>query len=187
MPIYVFSSPDVKLIVGTDPDTAVFEVHEYVLAPQSGFFHKALSNGMKESQTKVVKLPEIEPETIRLIVSWFYRVDVWTSVFQTLPRTKKNGVDALALFRACDYLQIGIITTEYGNELMKMIEKSSYICVYSGGGEAIPMILEGFYAMGGSFDNSKWEIIVSKLNGVSMGELNTIVMNMDTPNDQNVE
>ncbi|KAJ5737406.1 uncharacterized protein N7483_002531, partial [Penicillium malachiteum] len=52
-----------------------FTVHSMVLCNQSGFFEKALSGQFQESQSRVINLPEDDPDIVKKMLDFCYRGD----------------------------------------------------------------------------------------------------------------
>ncbi|KAF3285949.1 hypothetical protein TWF970_009516 [Orbilia oligospora] len=61
MPIYLYSKPDVILVIG-DSEFEI-EAHEYTLASQSEFFKAALRSGLKNPKKDASHYPK-SPRTI---------------------------------------------------------------------------------------------------------------------------
>ncbi|KAK6497674.1 hypothetical protein TWF481_012079 [Arthrobotrys musiformis] len=109
-PLYLYSKPDVILVVGDNE----IEAHENVIAVYSDFFKAALTSGLKEAHSKRIEINEIEPQILDVVLDWLYRVPL-TPLFNTdlnkqesLPLLLSKDVRAKvkALFRAFDFLQI---------------------------------------------------------------------------------
>ena len=108
--LYLYSEPDVTLVVGEDE----IKVHENVIAVYSGFFKAALNSGLKESRERRIKIREIEPDTLTVILDWLYRVPL-TPLFDTDIEKEETIEDLLSnnttkkisdILRAFDFLQI---------------------------------------------------------------------------------
>ncbi|KAK6345970.1 hypothetical protein TWF730_010307 [Orbilia blumenaviensis] len=111
-PLYLYSEPDVTLIVGSQKEE--MEVHESVVAVYSDFFKAALRSGLKESYEKRIELPEINPDILIVILNWLYRVPL-TPLFNPDLDTPETLATALSLpmveklnsiLRTFDFLQI---------------------------------------------------------------------------------
>ncbi|KAK6506399.1 hypothetical protein TWF506_011310 [Arthrobotrys conoides] len=109
-PLYLYSKPDVTLVVGEEE----IPVHESVIAVFSEFFKAALNCGLKESHERRIEINEIEPEILTTVLNWLYRVPL-TPLFNTDPQAPetmrillfKETVQKLnSILRAFDFLQI---------------------------------------------------------------------------------
>ncbi|KAI8633281.1 hypothetical protein F5Y19DRAFT_417325 [Xylariaceae sp. FL1651] len=49
-----------------------FKVHRAIVCTQSPFFDKAISNGFKESMTRVIDLPDDDPDIFKLFLQFLY-------------------------------------------------------------------------------------------------------------------
>ncbi|EPS42142.1 hypothetical protein H072_3948 [Dactylellina haptotyla CBS 200.50] len=117
-PFYLYKEPDLTLIVGNEK--AIFKVHEYVLAPQSGFFKAALTIGTKESRLKAIELPELQEDDVSDILRWLYRVELWAPKrFSPYKFSTKNNDQKF--LEAIDYLQIPKIARDYAKILNSKI------------------------------------------------------------------
>jgi hypothetical protein len=67
------------LIVGIERE--YFYVHQNRLEAASVWFTKALSNGLEETTTRQIMLPEDDPEIVHLFVQWLYNPDPIFSAF----------------------------------------------------------------------------------------------------------
>ncbi|KAK6331712.1 hypothetical protein TWF718_002258 [Orbilia javanica] len=109
-PLYLYSKPDVTLVVGEEQ----IEVHENVIAVYSGFFKAALNSGFKESHERRIEIHDIELENLTVVLNWLYRVPL-TPLFNPDTSTREsfytlnspNMVQRLAdIHQAFDYFHI---------------------------------------------------------------------------------
>ncbi len=62
----------IQVLVGKDGKETKFHVHQNLLINRSAFFKNALSNGWKEAEDRLVKLPEDKPETFKIYIHFTY-------------------------------------------------------------------------------------------------------------------
>ena len=78
-----------------------FYLYENHLVYHSLFFRKALEGPWKESQDKVVELPEEEPYLFRMFIQWLYTGD-----FHTGSEIEENLLDHCKLYALADKYQV---------------------------------------------------------------------------------
>ncbi|KAF2747571.1 hypothetical protein M011DRAFT_47949 [Sporormia fimetaria CBS 119925] len=79
----------VIVIVGTEPDQKQFSVHEPMLVIRSKFFQAALSEHWAESESRIIKLEDVDPEVFRNYLNLVYRGRLPVSV----PGSSPKGID----------------------------------------------------------------------------------------------
>ncbi|KAK6533779.1 Kelch-like protein 10 [Orbilia ellipsospora] len=104
--IFLYKDPDIELVIG--PAEEILSAHEYTLASQSAFFKSSLTCGLKETQTKRIKLPEIECHIMGTILRWIYRQPLVIFSFE-----EWFFEDLKDILAAADFLQIRGIAQEY--------------------------------------------------------------------------
>lgn len=68
-----FEDGIVEIHVGSgNPPGAIFHVHKHIIIKSSPFFQNMLKGGWQEAETRVVKLPEDDLESIRIYLNWLY-------------------------------------------------------------------------------------------------------------------
>ena len=123
------SSPtDVVVVVGTEENAKQYDCYGVVLAAASEVIDTMLASGMEESETRIVKLPDIEPEQFELFYSMLYG----TSSQGTSKLSTENVAKVVPLFNyfnmekwlvKCDPLMAQIeppVITDSGNEEVKL-------------------------------------------------------------------
>jgi hypothetical protein len=92
----------VTIQVGLEPNDAKFVAHESFLTARSEFFRRAINGSWKESDTRVVKLPEDDPEIFALYINYIYTGQLVTA--------QKSNEE----FATLDFIDFGkIIHAEY--------------------------------------------------------------------------
>lgn len=62
----------IEVKVGEGEKQETFDVHEALITPRSLFFKKAMSGSWKESEDRIVNLPEEDPEIFKIYVHHLY-------------------------------------------------------------------------------------------------------------------
>jgi BTB/POZ domain len=78
----------VILEVGRDDKPARFTVHQNILSAASPFFEAACTPKWMKSEDRVIKLPEDDPDAIRVFIYWAYHDNI--SVSKGLPDSTTN-------------------------------------------------------------------------------------------------
>ncbi|KAK6519051.1 hypothetical protein TWF281_003740 [Arthrobotrys megalospora] len=104
---YTNVNPDLIIIVGEVQKK--FRVHKDLLIAKSKFFKAACSTShFREGVENIVRLPEIDPESMVRLVRWFYNVELG------LPEdiTVEDGYEiTLNLLNAADFLEVPAVVT----------------------------------------------------------------------------
>ncbi|KAF2033226.1 hypothetical protein EK21DRAFT_45165, partial [Setomelanomma holmii] len=69
-------SPVIRVIVGEDPDTEEFFVHQDLICPGSEFFQNAMNEPWLEAEQRKVTLPKEEPDTFAVYMGLLYTYKV---------------------------------------------------------------------------------------------------------------
>ncbi|KAH7095174.1 hypothetical protein FB567DRAFT_575012 [Paraphoma chrysanthemicola] len=69
----------IHVCVGPNDAQVTFDVHESVITARSPFFAKAMSGDWKEAQTRIVKLPDDEPDIFKRYIHLLYTNDLVVS------------------------------------------------------------------------------------------------------------
>jgi len=75
------NSPIIRVVVGTTIDQDEFFVHEDLICPRNEFFRKAMNGQWKESEKRMVPLPEDEAAVFSLYLKLLY-VSTWYPLMQ---------------------------------------------------------------------------------------------------------
>lgn len=87
-------SDDFQLIVGSDEATKkYYHVHRTVLVKSSDFFKRACNKEWEEGQSKIIKLPEVEPEIFDVYLQLLYTGEV-VPAEEYLPSRDDNSIAA---------------------------------------------------------------------------------------------
>ncbi|KAI9733916.1 MAG: hypothetical protein M1834_002571 [Cirrosporium novae-zelandiae] len=96
-----FLSPIITLVVGEEQKKMT--AHQSLLYRKSGFFAAALSGNFRESKEDLIKLPEDDPELIKLLLHWMYTGKIlpidkrtWKIMFDLMVLTDKYDISEFA-------------------------------------------------------------------------------------------
>ncbi|KAF3090325.1 hypothetical protein TWF594_003394 [Orbilia oligospora] len=169
MPIYLYSKPDVILVIG-DSEFEI-EAHEYTLASQSEFFKAALRSGLKESQERRITLPEITKNNMITVLNWLYRVPVETYYAYNLhgrkPFSKETAQTLKDIMQTFDFLQIKGAGRDYckfmEQTFQEMGVESTRIELDAGDAEGIVTQLNELYKSGASISPGAMDNLVNEI------------------------
>ncbi|EGX48140.1 hypothetical protein TWF173_001180 [Orbilia oligospora] len=117
-PQYIPGETDITLLLGRD--SFEFEANRNILASQSKFFEKACYNEeFKEAKERLIKLPDIQLDTMMEVLAWLYRSE------PKLPEDftcNESTCRTLAVLSAADFLQIDTLAKDYGTSFGKKLE-----------------------------------------------------------------
>ncbi len=80
------------MIVGTSPNTKTWQLHKELLIDSSPFFAAALDGSFAEATSKVIRLPEDNPDIFALFIQWLYVGD-FAHGFCTADHTNDYDLD----------------------------------------------------------------------------------------------
>ncbi|KAF3146694.1 hypothetical protein TWF703_003965 [Orbilia oligospora] len=169
MPIYLYSKPDVILVIG-DSEFEI-EAHEYTLASQSEFFKAALRSGLKESQERRITLPEITKNNMITVLNWLYRVPVETYYAYNLhgrkPFSKETAQTLKDIMKTFDFLQIKGAGRDYckfmEQTFQEMGVESTRIELDARDAESIVTQLNELYKSGASISPGAMDNLVNEI------------------------
>jgi len=70
-----FGGDTARVEVG--PDRTPFTVHADILCNRSPFFQRALNGAFEESKTKVISMPDDDPNSFTEFLNWCYRDHIY--------------------------------------------------------------------------------------------------------------
>ncbi|KAF7575259.1 BTB domain containing protein [Pyrenophora tritici-repentis] len=98
------STAMVTLRVGKDLEKKDFMVHGSFLTKRSEFFRRALNGSWKEAETRIINLPDDEPEIVALYVNFVYTGQLSTA--PEIGNKNNNNQDSIGLtkYEFLDYI-----------------------------------------------------------------------------------
>ncbi len=106
-PVVPFGTDIVVILVGADQEK--FSVHKNLICACSRYFHCAFNGGFTETQSGVIKFPDVEPKLFEFFYRWLYSAPrlARDAIYQR-PSDEERQPDELllSLYRLADYLLI---------------------------------------------------------------------------------
>jgi hypothetical protein len=98
----------IDICVGAEPKQVDFSVHENLIRSSSRFFDAALNHDWKETQERIIRLPDCNVHAFRIYVQWLYTNQLFTKL-QFNQTSAKDGqrewANLVKAYLLGDYLQ----------------------------------------------------------------------------------